>query len=80
MATVVLTLIDGVCSFSFLKQPWKTHHGYIPGWQSQDASYPMVGRELEESFSHMNWHLWVQTLNSLKVLLGETLQSAQILH
>jgi len=27
----------------------------------------MVGREHEESFSHMNWHLLVQTLNSWKV-------------
>ena len=46
----------------------KTHHGHIPGWQSQDSSGSncerMVGREHEESFSLMNCH---QTLNSLKV-------------
>jgi len=27
----------------------------------------MVGRKHEESFSHMIWHILVQTLNSLKV-------------
>jgi len=71
LVTVFLTLIDGVCSLPFLKQPWKTHHVHISGWQSQDSSGSncerMVIRELVESFSHMNWHLWVQTLNSLKV-------------
>jgi len=39
LTTVLLTLIDGVCSFSFLKQPCrKRHHGHIPGLQRQDSS------------------------------------------
>jgi len=37
LATVLLTLTDGVCSFSFLKQACrKTHHGHNPGWKCQD--------------------------------------------
>jgi len=35
----------------------------------------------EESFSHMNWHLWVQNFNeSLWDVLEETIQSAGLLH
>jgi len=31
--------IDGVCSFSFLKQPCrKTHHGHVSGWWCYDSS------------------------------------------
>jgi len=47
LATVLLTLIDGVCSFSFLKQPCS------PGSDCER----MVVRKHEESFAHMNWHL-----------------------
>jgi len=39
LATVLLTLFDGECSFSFLKQPCRTtYHGHIPGGQCQDSS------------------------------------------
>jgi len=59
LATVILTLIDEVGSFPFLKPCRKTHHGHIPGWQWQDSSGSncerMVGREHEESFPQMNW-------------------------
>jgi len=59
LATVLLTLIDGVCGFSFLDHTCrKTLHGHIPGWQCQDSSGSnwerMVGRDYEETFSHMN--------------------------
>jgi len=44
LATVLLTLINGVCG--------KTHHAYVPGWQCQDSSGSnwerVVGREHEE--------------------------------
>jgi len=39
LATVLLTLIDGVCSFIFPEQPCrKTHHGRNTAWQYQDSS------------------------------------------
>jgi len=53
------------------------------GWQCQDSSCSNGWKEHEESFSHMNWHPWVQTLKLLKVVgivLEETLQSAGLFH
>jgi len=54
LATVLLTLIDGVCCFSFLKQSYrKTHHSHIPGWQCQGSS----GSNCERMVGRMAWRI-----------------------
>jgi len=69
LATVILTPIDEVGSFPFLKPCRKTHHGHIPGWQWQDSSGSNFDKWLGGSMKN-HFHKWigcVQTLNSLQV-------------
>jgi len=71
MATVRLTLIDGVCSFHFLNnhvaRPIMAifQDDNVKIHQAQILKEWLGGRM--KNYLHTIWHLWVLTFNSLKV-------------
>jgi len=68
LPTVRLTLIDGVCSFSFLKQPCRKRP-IMAIYQDDNVKIhqAQIVKEWLGSFSLMNRLHWVQTLNAFKV-------------
>jgi len=60
LATVLLTLIDGVCSCSFLKQPCtggRHVFGHIPGTQCQDQL--KLWKNVWEGTFKNHFHKWI---------------------